>query len=252
MILMLSMYLSLFNAHAAPSLERLCFNSSSEAQRAIPILNVILIKGQDAIDPEGKCLNVSVDSSRIEVFQRWVKTRLPEAYYHFSAASAPVEMCDIVVTKQSQKNQQDQNINVNTKGFGAVITEGNNSGKEESFIKVSSGKSAELRVDQDDLTLTCVKKNNSRYLITVALRFIPPTPPQAPPGSIIVMQAPPPDQSGTSISTEIEVSVGQDVNIGQVVKDLKSKQTQVNLPESAELSQKSGIDQTQWFLRIKN
>jgi hypothetical protein len=252
MIILLSMILSLFKAHATPSLERLCFNSPNEAQRAIPILNVVLIKEQDAIDPEGRCLNVTVDTARLEIFQRWVKTRLPEAYYHFSTSSAPVDMCDIVVIKQTQKTQQNQNANVNTKSFGAVITEGESNGTEESFIKVSSGKSAELRVDREDLTLTCVKQSYSRYLITVALKFIPLTPPPVPPGSVIVVQSPPPDQSGTSISTEVEVSAGQEVNIGQIVRDLKSKQSQVNLPESAEISQKAGIDQTQWYLKIKN
>lgn len=241
---------------AAPMLERLCFNSTTEAQKAIPILNFVLVKGQDQVSPEGQCLNVSLDSTRGELFQRWVRTRLPNAQYSFSTLDAPAPECDMRVRKITTKNEQNTEGQIVFRGGVQVSAgEGITDSTEESILKVTSGNRAKLTVDQSQLEITCTVRPSGTYQLKFSLLFLPRTPfvPQnLPPGTTVVINSPPPpDQSGTSLSTEVEARPGESINLGSITKDLNSKRHDANVPNGASGEIKTGSETSQWFLIIK-
>lgn len=253
-ILVLSVFLAL-TARAAPSLERLCFPSVMEAQKGQAIIQQILAKAVDVATLEANCVNVMIDENRVELLDRWVATRLPLAKKTFSASSAPRPECDLLVTKISKKDQQNKQAGVRKNGFIVSVDTGDNENREENFIKVLSGGTAKLKVDESELEITCVVKG-SNYHLKFAMLFVPrpliPPNTQLPPGSVIVINAPPPpDTSGSSLQTEVEVQKGQEINLGQITRDLRNKQKELDISPSANLNTTSGTETTRWLLRVR-
>lgn len=254
LILVLSVFLTL-PAHAERSLERLCFPSALEAQRGQAIIQQILAKGLDEATLEANCLNVMIEANRVELLDRWVATRLPLARKTFSAANAPRQECDMLVTKISQKSEQNKQLGVRQNGFIVSVDNGENENREENFLKVLSGGTAKLKVDESELEITCIAKGSS-YLLKFAQLFVPrplvPPNTNLPPGSVIVVNAPPPpDTSGSSLQTEVEVQKGQEINLGQITRDLRNKQKDLDISPSANMNSTTGKETTRWMLKIR-
>lgn len=253
-ILVLSVFLAL-TVRAAPSLERLCFPSAMEAQKGQAIIQQILAKAVDVATLEANCVNVMIDENRVELLDRWVATRLPLAKKTFSASSAPRQECDMLVTKVSQKNEQNKQLGVRKNGFIVSVSNGENVNREESFLKVLSGGTAKLKMDESELEITCIAKGTN-YHLKFALLFVPrpliPPTPNLPPGTVIVVNAPPPpDTSGSSIQTEVEVQKDQEINLGQISRDLRNKQKAIDISPSAEMNTTAGNETTQWILKVR-
>lgn len=254
LILVLSVFLAI-PARAERSLERLCFPSVGEAQKGQVIIQQILAKGLDEATLEAQCVNVMISQNRVELLDRWVATRLPLARKTFSASSAPRPECDMLVTKISKKDEQNKQVGVRKNGFIVSVGSGENENREENFIKVLSGGTAKLKVDESELEITCVVKG-SNYHLKFAMLFVPrpliPPSTQLPPGSVIVVNAPPPpDTSGSSLQTEVEVQKGQEINLGQITRDLRNKQKELDISPSANLNTTSGSETTRWLLRVR-
>jgi len=254
LIIVLSVFLTI-PAQAERSLERLCFPSATEAQKGQVIVQQILAKGLDEVNLEANCLNVMIEANRVELLDRWVATRLPLARKTFSAANAPRQECDMLVTKISQKSEQNKKLGIRKNGFIVSVDNGENENREESFLKLLSGGTAKLKVDESELEITCVAKG-SNYHLKFALLFVPrpliPPNTNLPPGSVIVVNAPPPpDTSGSSIQTEIEVQRGQEINLGEITRDLRQKQKEISITPSAEMNSTTGKETTRWMLKIR-
>ncbi|MFP5490198.1 MAG: hypothetical protein ACLGG0_01760 [Bacteriovoracia bacterium] len=254
LILVLSVFLAL-PARAEPSLERLCFPSAIEAQKGQAIIQQILAKGVDIATLEANCVNVMIDENRVELLDRWVATRLPLAKKTFSASSAPRPECDLLVTKVSKKDEKNKQAGVRQNGFIVSVDSGDNENREENFIKVLSGGTAKLKVDESELEITCVVKGSNYHLkfamLYVPRPLIPPTT-QLPPGSVIVVNAPPPpDKSGSSLQTEVEAQKGQEINLGQITRDLRNKTKELDISPSVQMDSKTGTETTRWLLRVR-
>lgn len=229
-------WLVLFSLPAAAdsALERLCFSSSEEAQRAIPVLNMVLVKGHDQIIPEGPCLNVNVANSRAELFQRWVRTRLPQAQYAFSTLDAPKRECDMVVTKTTNKSEHTKSVDVNGQAFQVSAGEGTQQESERHILKVLSGGTATLRVDTSEVKITCTWRNSGTYLLQFSQAYVSPPP-----------------TSSTSLTSEREVSPGQRIDLGQIVNDLNKEQKNLGIPSGVQVEKTEGAQTIRWSLVIQ-
>lgn len=226
-------------------LERLCFADAQAAQAAQPIVDAVLVKGQDAILPEGNCLTVRVDERRSELFSRWVAQRLPHARRDFSTMDAPVPTCHLRVSKRQQLRQQGGEVVVRQTGASAIQTSTQGHADEVSTLKMSSGKSATLLVDRQELNVLCHLRPNGGAKLVFGLRPIPPPP-------HIHGQPPPPIETRPGLQTELDVMPGQEVSLGGVLRDLGGSGHDVSLPQGGSWQQREGSDQTQWFLRLES
>jgi hypothetical protein len=239
--------LSTLPAFAETALERLCFNSQNEARNAIPILNTVLIKGQDEIQPEGECLNVLVDSKRAEVFDRWVSSRLPHATRAFSTINAPVQHCDMTLVKRTSRNTVNTAIGANQQVISASQAEDNLNNEETSILKVISGKSARLAAGENDLELTCTKKQNDRFQLKFSTKPTPVTIPNIYDPSRPIPIPPP---SAQTLVTEIEVGPGQEVDLGQIVRDLNKESSTISAEPAAQIKRTEGEETVTWILKV--
>lgn len=230
-------------------IESLCFPSNAESSKAAQDLAFILVKDVDSILQDDACLNIAFDSSRRELFNRWVRQKYPNAKTTFSSEPTEVKRCEIKVQKITQKIETTNSAKVR-KSFSVSQNSGNTSQTEVQKIVVSSGNHASLFVDQTLLKIFCQYKTQNNYQLKFEMVFVPRVPPPiiAPPGTIVIAP-PPPDQSGTSITTEIDITRGQVINIGQIVKDLNSKNHSIS-NQSGQIGVTSGSDVTTWLLSI--
>ena len=156
--MLILIWLSLLaSSHAETALERLCFHSASEAQRALPIVATVLVKGVDTIQQEGDCLNVQVSPKRGDVFQRWVKMRLPHAQVTFSTLNAPKKECDMLAERITTKAGNGRTAMVNGQEVRLQGSSSSGSEVQQNILKVTSGTAASLSMDGNELTITCTE-----------------------------------------------------------------------------------------------
>lgn len=244
----ISLFLFSTPLHAERLLERLCFTNAPEAEAAIPILNTVLIKGQDEIQNDGPCLNVFVEDKRGELFERWVKARLPHARSTFSTRNAPLSTCNMELKRITHKEEIIYSYDAKGKVIGARVGKDIFEGEEKSFLSTSSGLPASLLVDQNQVDVVCTKKSDEKYLVKISVKTVPKTisniyNPSQP------IQVPP--EEATALSTELEVSPNQEINLGQVVKDLSKDSTNVELPPGVGKIYQLGLAKNTWMLTIR-
>ncbi len=244
----LFIWLLLLNpAHAQIAVERLCFSSDAEALRAKPLVEVVLIKSQDRVEVDGRCLNATVDEKRSEVLRRWVKTRLPQAEFTFSSADVSELTCDMLATKKTRKQKEQTSVEVDGRSFQVSTGDDKSQQTEEHQLKVSSGGTATLMVGTSELKITCTATPSGNYRLKFAQNYIAPPPLVV--GQVLVPQPQP--ENVTSLTTEIDARRNVPVNIGQISKDLNQKQRDVSLQEGVNLGTTTGEDTTEWSLVIR-
>lgn len=237
------MFLAL-NAQADTTLERLCFANAQQARQAIPILDTVLVKGQDEISLDGACLNIRVEEKRAEVFQRWVSLRLPHATNEFSSAKVPAVTCNIQVGKRVSGNQKGEIVQIDTTTVSVQGHVAANSVEEVSSFTLLSGRSGMIIVENRQVDITCTLRASGKYQVRIALKPLPqPT--------TVALGIPPTAKNEMSLSTEVEATAGVDVPLGQLVQDLANKEASVSLPDSAQASQRVGVSMTMWWLKIR-
>jgi hypothetical protein len=229
------------SAVAETMLERLCFASAQEARQAISILDTVLVKGQDEILPEGPCLNVRVEEKRADVFQRWVTLRLPHATPEFSTMNAPARTCEIQVGRRQNNKQTSETIQAGTSAITVRAQGAELVSDEISTLNLLSGKSGTIMMENRQVDITCTFRASGRYHVRISLKPLPPP---------VTLFPPPPTKNEIGLSTEIEVSPGVEVSLGQIVEDLVGKEAGVSLPIDGSANQRKDRAMTAWWLKI--
>jgi hypothetical protein len=98
-------------------------------------------------------------------------------------------------------------------------------------MDIQTLKDFELTVDQDQVKGTCRYINQNRYEIALEVRknIKPIVPVALPPGTIVVLNQAPPDQETSVIQTQIQLSRGERIELGGVIKKANGKDRTVNI-----------------------
>lgn len=245
--LLLALFTTLAYAQADSAMERVCFSSQSEATRAIPILNTVLVKGQDQIQADGSCLNISYAPKRWDVLDRWLRTRYPQALRSFSTQSVAREKCDMRVYKKTER----QKMTTQYGADGQIVMIGTGeqevAAEETTMLTVLSGDTTTLEVGQQEISIACTKKSDVLYGLAFSLKTLPTqvanlTNPSTP---LVI-----PPKEGQALSTTLDVAPGVEVSLGQIVRDLSHKEKDLEVPVKGEVKQETGSDSTTWTLKV--
>lgn len=246
--MMLLLWLLLLTpAQAQQAIERLCFASDAEALRARPVVEVVLIKGQDRVEVDGRCLNVSCDVKRSEILNRWIKTRLPQAESTFSSLDVPALECDMLATKKIRKKKETTDVQIDGRSFQVSGGQEQGEQSEEHILKVTSGGTATLRIGSSELKINCTNSGSGIYRLKFEQNYIAPTP-------VVVdgvLVQPPQQEKATSLATELEARKGSPINLGQISKDLDNKHKSAGLPSGLDYENTTGNEIVEWNLLIR-
>ncbi len=251
MILWPLLYLSVALASADNSIEEYCFSAPSQMKAASSRLKFILIP-VDKIQEEGRCLTVSTPSHRRELIQNYLRRLDPTLSISFSSAEMKKDPCHIKVERINNLKSNTQSGGINTKldpsAQGSSVTQ---TSKE--TTKIQTLKEFELTVNQSTVKGECKVINSTRYDITIEVRkdAVPLLPP-VPEGTIVVIpdaQIPKP-QATSKLVTTLQLTQGQVIELGSVVKNLQNDGKKIDVNSEATIEVTEGTSTEKVYLSI--
>lgn len=233
--------------------ETYCFASPSDSQKAQQSAKYMMLPS-DRIEPEGSCFSLFTTDTRRELIQKYLLSRYPKMRIDYSSVERRAsETCDLQVEKEKKENTKSSHVYSGTLP-GASLGHGHSSAKEVSQIKALSGAPFELLVDQQKITGKCHYINPTRYEIEFSMKFIPkPLIPPVPEGTIVVVKnlPPPEDQKGTNLSTTIQITKGERIEVGSIVKKLTDEGNAVSLIPQIDIKQSEKDSVEKIYLSVK-
>lgn len=210
------------------SSEKYCFSSPSQSQSAKQKLSAIQVPS-DVVTSDDNCLVVQMRPHRRELIQRFILNGFPGTSVSFSSEDVQREPCKLKVEKVKVKTGDDFNAGINQQGIQLNKTD--TTGNATETMQIQTIKNFELSVDQDEIRGTCRYINSNRYEISITVRKNPKpiVPVDLPPGTIVVLNQLPPNQETMVLQTQLQLSRGEKIDIGGVVKDLKYKNETVDI-----------------------
>jgi hypothetical protein len=229
--------------------EKYCFPSVSQGQAARHKLAGILVPS-DIVTTDENCLVIQMRPHRRELIQRFILSSFPGTSVAFSSEDQRRESCQLKVEKEGVKTSQKTTFGVNQ---GLTIGQNNSSGSTTETMQIKTLKDFVLTVDQDEIKGSCRYLNPNRYEITIEVRKNPrPTIPEGlPQGSIDVLNQPPPDQETMFLKTQLQLSRGERIEIGGILKGLKKNNHQGSIKPSIKIEAQQGSRSEKVFLSLQ-
>lgn len=250
MFLWLLLYLP-FALAQDPAIEEYCFSSVGKMKEISSRLKFILVPA-DKIQEDENCFTVSTPSHRRKLIQNYVRRLDPAVQIGFSSAEVRREACHIKVEKIKTKIKEATGGGIST---GLIPTAETNqiSGEAKDVSSIQTIKEFELTVNQDVIKGECRAINPTRYEISIEVRKdAKPLIPGLPPGSSVVVPDAqiPKDQETSKLQTTLQLNVGDRLEIGSVVKNLKDEARKIDLNSGAAIENTDGSQHEKVFLSI--
>jgi hypothetical protein len=243
MILWLLLYTLLAHSQSDPAIEEYCFSSIEKMKLVSTRLKFILVPA-DKTQEDRNCFTVSTPTHRRELIQNYVRRLDPAVQIGFSSAEIRRDPCNIKVEKFKTVTKQSTVGSISTGFIPSAGTEQTN-GQSSDITSIQTLKEFELTVNQDVVKGECRAINPTRYEISIEVRKDAPPTPVAFPGSEM------PKQEDTSrLQTTLQLNVGERIEIGSVVKNLKSGGATVNINSGAALEKSDNTQNEKVFLSI--
>lgn len=246
------LYLLLFSSISFAddfSSEKYCFRSTKVevAKQKLAMIQV----PSDVVNVDSNCLVIQMREHRRELIQRYVLSTFNDAEIAFSSEDVRREPCKLKVEKEKVKTVDDLNIDLGKSNNEVIKID--TAGNETETMQIQTLKEFELTVDQDQILGTCRYISPERYNIVIEVRknLKPLVPVTLPPGSIVVMNQPPQDQETSSLKTEVQLTRGERLNIGEVVKKLKDQNRNVDIRPSASIETQNQNQTERVFLSLQ-
>lgn len=232
--------------------ETYCFSSLPDSTKAQKSAQYLMLPS-DRTEPKGECFSLFTTEARRELIQKYLHNSYPQMTVSYSSAEKSAQdLCSMKVEKIKTQNVFRTKAQIMALG-GASTGQTTSESKEVSQIKALSGASFVLQVDQQKIEGKCRYINSTKYEIEFSMEFIPhPILPPAPEGTIVIVQNPPPAeiQQGTSLKTTVQLSQGEKLEIGNIVKDLEQKAHEASLIPKLSYEKNEGQSQEKIFLQI--
>jgi hypothetical protein len=226
MWILLLFFSTFLSAQDETATEKFCF-SSTDIMAVRKKLTMIEVSS-DSISVDGKCLVAVMKTHRRELIQKYLLSNFQDMSIAFSSENLRKESCKLRIEKEKVKQGDDLDINLNRDKLQVTLDENRGHATEE--IQIQTIRDFQLSINQDEIFGKCTPLSPDRYIIALEIKKNPkPLVDQnLPPGSVIIMDRPAPDQETMLLKTEIRLSRGERINIGNIVKNLKTDNAAAN------------------------
>lgn len=230
------------------SSEKYCFNSSPQA--AHKKISAILVPS-DVVTVDENCLVIQMRPHRRELIQKYVLSSIPGASVSFSSEDLRREPCKLKVEKIKKKTAVNTDVGLNNQIPSVSRTDSLST--ENETMDIQTLKDFELSVDQSQIKGTCRYINQNRYEISLEVRKNPKpiVPVNLPPGTIVVLNQPPPDQQTSVLQTQIQLSRGERIDLGGVIKNTTGKGHNVDINPSLNIETSDQDSTEKVFLSLQ-
>lgn len=229
--------------------ETYCFPSVAARVRAEKKLGNILVPS-DKLTSEKECFTVQMRLHRRELIQNFTHNLDEGMSIRFSSADFKREPCKLKVEKVRSFLKNNTNVQVSQfPNANTTTTEE----KSTDVMQIQTLDNFALTVSQDAIEGKCRYINENKYEIQISARRDPKplVPPNLPPGTMVVVTTPPPEQKTISVSTTLQLTRGERVEIGSIVKDLRKKDQTIDIKPEASTNNTDGQDEEKVFLSFQ-
>lgn len=232
------------------ALEKYCFSSPGKMQYMYDKAKILFLP-TDKINKDGTCLTVEVSDSRIELVQKYLKNQDPQMQIAFSSRDVQVEPCKLKIEKIKLIKSENQNIHIQS----GVVAETQNLNKTSSeTFQIQTINNFEITVNENVIKGRCRFIRSDRYDITLEIKKDPRlTQPQVAPGTIITSANDDPMkiQEASTLSTQLQLTKGNRIELGSMVKDLSGASKKVDISPEFQDNQNAEQSTEQAFLSIE-
>lgn len=243
--------LFLFPAFAEEmSSEKYCFRSPTESLKARAKFSGIQVSS-DVVTVDDECLVIQMKTHRRTLIQKFILSSYPDATIPFSSAEDKRDPCRLKVEKIKTINDQSVVVAADKNQILANETRTTGSGSE--TMEIQTLKEFQFSVDQDEIKGECRYITPNRYEISikVAKNPRPIVPANLPHGTVVVLNAPPPEEETMMLQTQVQLQTGQKIELGEVVKKLRDNNHKVEISPSAKVGTDKRTSSEQVFLSIQ-
>lgn len=213
-----------------------------------------MMLSSDRMESKGSCFSLFTNDTRRVLIQKYFMNSYPQMRIDYSSLEASSnELCELVVEKVKTENKENISFQSGKSPQGKIQQYSRNA-KERSELKALPNAPFELTVDEQQLTGKCRYINPSRYEITFSMKFIPkPIIPAAPPGTEGIINNPPPieNQTGTSLTTTVQLNKGERVELGSITRNLKDQGQKISLVPKMKIEKGNEDSEEKIYLMIK-
>lgn len=233
LILLSSAFVS---AVLADELRGFCFKSGTNLKSVEVYLSPIL-KESDKVHFRSSmnCIEIKLSLARHGLFEKYLRQRfkLIQSYSGDGLTATIPEFsnkkCKIEVLKKGKGKQNRDSFSFSRKG-NIRSEQSRDSQVVRSYLLLNEGRSGSIEVDGESVDLTCFSRGGDRFEITLTIKS---------------------KRSHNSLSSSITVVVGERVNIGSIVEDLKDRDRTIGLQEGLKYSRKKKQLNYLYFLTVK-
>lgn len=233
------------------AVEEYCFASEAKMKLVLDRAKFILVPA-DKVQTNQSCFTVSTPEHRRELIQSYVRRLDPAVGISFSSAQIKRDPCHLKVEKIKTVTTEALNGSVTiAKGFGVEQQQNAREIKEVSTIQTL--KDFELSVNQDRILGECRSITPDRYEIVLQVKKeAKPLLPPVPPGTTVIVTNPPVAtiQDTSNLTTTLQLTRGQRIEIGSFLKEKKDQGYQLELPQEGEATNKKSTESEKVYLQL--
>jgi hypothetical protein len=214
------------------ALEGYCFSRGTSLSRVSSHVQVILAPKDKVYKRDSlNCIELEISASRKDLVEKWIRKKFRVLKTYTDAPSLgnnnaqPITAnCRLKIERVSQGKSQ---VNRTRLGSRNSVTQTNSSlnGVRTSNVVLGLGFSGSIRVNEEQVSLTCKSIINGGYLVSVSI-----------------------DSESSGLVTTLQVYRGKKVNLGQVVNTLNSKTNTIGIPSGLDNSKSKSKETFDYFL----
>ncbi len=231
------------------AMEKYCFSSPLHMERVARQAMIIFVPS-DTVDKEGSCLAVQMNPHRRELIQKFILNLSPDASVSYSTAELKREACHLKVEKIKTTSGDKRDLTLSGTPVAEVQEISQNTSD---TFQISTIKDFELSVDQDSIRGECRYITPETYEISIeVIKQAKPLTPALQPGTVAIQNSNTSSIQETSfLKTVLQLTRGQKIDIGGIVKDLKNKNQSANIDPEIKDSVINQNSQERVFLSLQ-
>ena len=236
------------------AIQEYCFDSTARMNEALEKFKTIIVPS-DQIKKNDHCATIISSMHRRELIQHYIRKIDSNVHISFSSEEIKRDPCKLKIERQKMLHQ----VTVEASGSlekNIVVSASNkdiNQSRKE-VMSLQTLKDFELSVQNHTIKGTCRAITPQRYEVTLEVRqdpvhHIPPLPP----GTFVNQSHHPlpKNQDVSKLMTSLQLTVGERIEIGKIVRDLKDKNSNVDIGTGASAKEISEDGTEEVFLSLE-
>lgn len=230
--------------------EKYCFSSLSGVQLAQKKFSAIQVNS-DVTTIDDNCLVIQMRPHRRELIQRYILSAAPGATVVFSSAEVRRDPCKLKVEKVKSEKNDTLSVDVSKQSAGANKTEFTGTASE--VMQIDTLNEFKLSYNEDEILGNCRYITPDRYEIKIEVRKNPKPilPVNLPPGTIAVINTPPPDQKTMVLQTELQLTRGERIEIGDLIRKTNNKEQSISINPTLTIENEQQHSSEKVFLSLQ-